>query len=60
MFANDAIICQKLLDLNWMGEDKKLHVGFPEKYLDKYLAQMVNSGYKVAVVEKTETPIQMD
>ena len=56
IFYNDAIICQKLLDLNWMGGAKKLHVGFPEKALDKYLATLVNNGYKVAVVEQTETP----
>ena len=29
----------------------KLHVGFPEKVLDKYLSQLVNLGYKVAVIE---------
>ena len=51
IFFQDAIICQKLLDLNWMGGAKKLHVGFPEKALDKYLPMMVNHGYKVAVVE---------
>jgi len=42
IFFHDAIICQKLLDLNWMGGAKKLHVGFPEKVLDKYLAILVN------------------
>lgn len=56
MFDNDAIICQKILDLNWMGGAKKLHVGFPEKALDKYLVILVNYGYKVAVIEQTETP----
>ena len=39
-----------------MGGGKKLHVGFPEKALDKYLPIMVNHGYKVAVIEQTETP----
>ena len=56
IFHHDAIVCQKLLDLNWMGGAKKLHVGFPEKALDKYLAKLVNLGYKVAVIEQTETP----
>ena len=42
IFNSDAIICQKLLDLNWMGGAKKLHVGFPEKALDKYLIILVN------------------
>jgi DNA mismatch repair protein MSH6 len=31
IFYDDAIICHKLLDLNWMFAQKKLHVGFPEK-----------------------------
>lgn len=40
IFFSDAIICNKLLDLNWMGGAKKLHIGFPEKVLDKYLDKM--------------------
>jgi len=60
IFAMDAIICQKLLDLNWMGGAKKLHVGFPEKALDKYLAILVNNGWKVAVIEQTETPRELE
>ena len=56
IFFADAILCQKLLDLNWMGGAKKLHIGFPEKVLDKYLAIMVENGFKVAVIEQTETP----
>lgn len=43
-----------------MGGAKKLHVGFPEKVLDKYLEKMVNLGYKVAVIEQTETPRQLE
>lgn len=43
-----------------MGGAKKLHVGFPEKALDKYLAKLVNLGYKVAVIEQTETPRQLE
>jgi DNA mismatch repair ATPase MutS len=34
-----------------MGGGKKLHVGFPEKALDKYLPILVNQGFKVAVIE---------
>ena len=59
IFYQDAILCNWILDLNWMGS-KKLHVGFPEKVLDKYLHIMVNHGYKVAVIEQTETPKQME
>jgi len=43
-----------------MGGGKKLHIGFPEKVLDKYLEIMVNQGYKVAVIEQTETPRQLE
>jgi len=43
-----------------MGGAKKLHVGFPEKALEKYLAILVDNGYKVAVVEQTETPKQLE
>jgi DNA mismatch repair ATPase MutS len=34
-----------------MNGGKKLHVGFPEASLDKYVSLLVNNGYKVAVVE---------
>ena len=51
MFHYDAIIGQNLLDLNWMGDSRKLHVGFPEKAIDKYIPKLVNLGYKVAVIE---------
>ena len=37
IFYNDAILCNRVLDLAWMSKDKKLHVGFPEKMLDKYI-----------------------
>lgn len=56
IFDSDAVICQKLLDLNWMGGAAKLHVGFPERVLDKYLRKLVDRGYKVAVIEQIETP----
>ena len=51
LFASDAVLCQRILDLNWMGGAKKLHVGFPDRALDKYLAILVERGYKVAVIE---------
>ena len=43
-----------------MGGAKKLHDGIPEKALDKYLEIMVNNGFKVAVVEQTETPRMLE
>lgn len=58
IFYDDAIICHKLLDLAWMCNNfkkkQKLHVGFPEKTLEKYVEILVNNGYKIAVVEQTK------
>mmetsp|Transcript_21387 Transcript_21387/g.33078 ORF Transcript_21387/g.33078 Transcript_21387/m.33078 type:complete len:141 (+) Transcript_21387:987-1409(+) len=43
-----------------MGAVEKLHVGFPEKALDKYLSILINKGFKVAVIEQTETPRMLE
>jgi len=37
IFYNDAIICNRVLELVFMHEVKRLHVGFPEKLLEKYI-----------------------
>ncbi len=55
MFYMDAIICKKVFDLGWTNEPRKLHVGFPEKSLEKNIEILIGLGYKVAVVEQTET-----
>ena len=59
VYYHDAIITQRVCDLNWVGHFKNLHVGFAMQGLDKYLHQMVNAGFKVAVVEQTETARQL-
>ena len=60
MFFDDAIIGNQILNLNWMGNDpKKLHVGFPEKALSYRAEKLVNAGFKIAVIEQTETPEQL-
>ena len=60
MFYDDAIIGNQILDLNWMGNDsRKLHVGFPEKALEKKAEKLVTAGFKIAVIEQTETPEEM-
>jgi len=56
IFNEDAILCHKLLDLNWTGP---LHVGFPEKCLEKYGSMLVNQGIRVVVAEQMETPKDM-
>lgn len=55
MFYEDAILCHHELELAWMY-GRKLHVGFPEKMLEKNIQILVEKGLKVAVVEQTETP----
>ena len=60
MFFDDAIIGNQILDLNWMGNDpQKLHVGFPEKVVDTKAEKLVAAGFKIAVIEQTETPDQL-
>jgi DNA mismatch repair protein MSH6 len=55
MFYDDAIVGNQVLELRWMGNDpNKLHVGFPEKVLEEKAAILVESGFKVAVIEQTE------
>lgn len=58
LFYEDAYIGNKFLDLNWMG--RKMHVGFPEKALERYAISLVNQGFKVAVIEQVETTKQME
>ena len=56
MYYDDAIICHDLLGLNWTGP---LHVGFPEKTIEKYTSILIQNGFKVAVAEHLETPSEM-
>ncbi|CAG9323485.1 unnamed protein product [Blepharisma stoltei] len=59
LFYQDAIIAQQILELKWMGNDrKKAHVGFPEKVLEKNAKILVERGHKVVVVEQTETTLK--
>ena len=59
MFFTDAIAVQGVLDLKWMGnEQKKAHVGFPEKTLEKYAGILIEKGMKVVVVEQTQTTLK--
>lgn len=59
LFYQDAIVAQQILELKWMGNDqKKAHVGFPEKALEKNGKILVEKGLKVVVVEQTETTLK--
>ena len=60
MFYDDAIICNQLLDLKFMGDDpKKLYVAFPEIALESKAAILVEAGFKIAVIEQMETPKEL-
>jgi DNA mismatch repair protein MSH6 len=53
LFDEDAIIGVQELGLAFMGN--KMHSGVPEVALDKFADRLVQLGYKVAIVEQTET-----
>ena len=54
IFYEDAILCQKYLDLNWMGDKSKLHVGFPCVSLGKNGKLLVDQGLRVCVVDQID------
>ena len=59
IFYYDAVICNRVLDLKWMGDDeKKAHVGFPEKALERKANTLIENGYKVVVIEQTENTLK--
>ncbi len=61
LFYDDAIVGNKVIDLNWMGNDpKKLHVGFPEKSLQEKGNILIENGFKVAVIEQVETVEELE
>ena len=55
IFFEDAVICHRLLDLPYHNYGKKMSIGFLERNLDKYAGIVVNAGYKVVVIDQTET-----
>ncbi|KAK2197165.1 bifunctional DNA mismatch repair protein MutS-like [Babesia duncani] len=60
LFYHDACIIQEICSLRWMGSERKPHVGFPERSIHTYAKACVERGYKVVVVEQTETPTQLE
>ena len=53
LFDQDAVLGVQVLGLAFMGN--KMHAGVPEASLDKYAERLVQMGYKVGIVEQTET-----
>lgn len=58
VFYYDAFIAQRVCNLKWMAQDRKPHVGFPEMAKHDYAKQLVDSGYKVVVVEQVERAVE--
>ncbi|XP_078179988.1 MUTS homolog 6 [Carex rostrata] len=59
LFEMDAHIGAKELDLQYMKGEQP-HCGFPEKNLSLNVDKLARKGYRVLVVEQTETPEQLD
>lgn len=60
MYDQDAIICHKILGLNYMRNEKRCHVGIPEKVYEKNASVLLSKGYKVAKVDQIETVAEME
>ena len=60
LFFDDALVASKELGLTLTGrgtdENRAPMCGVPHHSADKYIAQLVENGYKVAVCEQTELP----
>ncbi|CAN8308725.1 unnamed protein product [Cochlearia groenlandica] len=59
LFEMDAHVGAKELDLQYMKGDQP-HCGFPEKNFSVNIEKLVKKGYRVLVVEQTETPDQLE
>lgn len=59
LFEMDAHIGAKELDLQYMKGEQP-HCGFPEKNFSINVEKLAQKGYRVLVVEQTETPEQLE
>ncbi|XP_010259327.1 PREDICTED: DNA mismatch repair protein MSH6 isoform X2 [Nelumbo nucifera] len=59
LFEMDAHIGAKELDLQYMKGEQP-HCGFPEKNFSLNVEKLARKGYRVLVVEQTETPEQLE
>ncbi|XP_072995622.1 DNA mismatch repair protein MSH6 [Typha latifolia] len=59
LFEMDAHIGARELDLQYMKGEQP-HCGFPEKNFSVNLEKLARKGYRVLVVEQTETPEQLE
>ncbi|KGN45011.1 DNA mismatch repair protein MSH6 [Cucumis sativus] len=59
LFEMDAHIGAKELDLQYMKGDQP-HCGFPERNFSLNVEKLARKGYRVLVIEQTETPEQLE
>ncbi|WKX91921.1 hypothetical protein Q1695_010172 [Nippostrongylus brasiliensis] len=59
LYHMDAVIAVECLSLTFM-RGSYAHCGFPEAAYGKFADQLVSRGYKVARIEQTETPQQLE
>ncbi|WJX79846.1 DNA mismatch repair protein msh6 [Trifolium repens] len=59
LFEMDAHVGAKELDLQYMKGEQP-HCGFPEKNFSMNVEKLARKGYRVLVVEQTETPDQLE
>ncbi|KAK1281168.1 DNA mismatch repair protein MSH6 [Acorus gramineus] len=59
LFEMDAHVGARELDLQYMKGEQP-HCGFPEKNFSLNLEKLAKKGYRVLVIEQTETPEQLD
>ncbi|KAK6729272.1 hypothetical protein RB195_006365 [Necator americanus] len=59
LYHMDAVIAVECLGLTFM-RGSFAHAGFPEPAYGKFADQLVSRGYKVARIEQTETPQQLE
>ncbi|KAK7284586.1 hypothetical protein RJT34_19335 [Clitoria ternatea] len=59
LFEMDAHVGVKELDLQYMKGEQP-HCGFPEKNFSMHVEKLARKGYRVLVVEQTETPEQLE
>ncbi|CAJ0960602.1 unnamed protein product, partial [Mesorhabditis belari] len=59
LYHMDAVIAVNHLSLTYM-RGKFAHAGFPESAYGRFADQLVSRGFKVARIEQTETPEQLE
>lgn len=59
MYHMDAVVGVENLNLAYM-RGKYAHCGFPEMAFGHFAEKLVRKGYKVARIEQTETPDQLE